>query len=171
MHQAFVVLRCESMMLIPGRTQIQAAFIIPGGKKKKKPEPQPEVERNINHVRREEDAAAAAAGIDVVEASGLTNALSALSAGSGPESPEAHPERRRKAAYAAYEEREIPRLREEYRGLKLSQIKEMIFKNVFAPRVPPGAAIMICSAAQPSLQQRTYPAFASRSGKSHRRTL
>ncbi len=48
----------------------------------------------------------------------------------GGEEADAHPERRRKAAYKAYEEREIEILRKEHPGLKLSQIKEIIFKNV-----------------------------------------
>eukprot|EP00960_Hanusia_phi_P063611 765521-Hanusia_phi.AAC.5 len=45
------------------------------------------------------------------------------------EKGDAHPERRRKAAFKAYEEREIPRIRADNPGLKLSQIKEIIFKN------------------------------------------
>jgi len=35
---------------------------------------------------------------------------------------DSNPERRRKAAFKAYEEREIPRMREENPGLKLSQV-------------------------------------------------
>ena len=39
---------------------------------------------------------------------------------------DANPERRRKAAYKAYEEREIARMREENPGLKLSQVRWFI---------------------------------------------
>eukprot|EP01084_Bolivina_argentea_P207178 353537_1 len=40
-----------------------------------------------------------------------------------------NPEKRAKAAYAEFQEREIPRLREERPGLRLSQYKEICFKN------------------------------------------
>ena len=40
-----------------------------------------------------------------------------------------HPERRFKAALLAYEERRLPELREEHRGLRLQQYKELIFKE------------------------------------------
>jgi len=40
----------------------------------------------------------------------------------GPGDVDAHPERRRKAAFKAYEERQIPLMREENKGLKLSQV-------------------------------------------------
>lgn len=39
---------------------------------------------------------------------------------------ERHPERRAKAAFAAFEEREMPRLKEEYPGLRLSQLRERL---------------------------------------------
>ncbi|KAJ2255028.1 hypothetical protein GGI13_001830 [Coemansia sp. RSA 455] len=39
-----------------------------------------------------------------------------------------HPERRARAAYHVYEEREIDRLKSENPGLRLSQIKDLIFK-------------------------------------------
>ncbi|KAI8141791.1 hypothetical protein BJV82DRAFT_517970 [Fennellomyces sp. T-0311] len=41
---------------------------------------------------------------------------------------ERHPERRFAAALAAYEERELPRFRKENPGLRLSQLKELIYK-------------------------------------------
>ena len=40
-----------------------------------------------------------------------------------------HPERRFKAALLAYEERRLPELREEHKGLRLQQYKELIFKE------------------------------------------
>lgn len=39
-----------------------------------------------------------------------------------------HPERRVKSAYAVFEERELPRLKEENPGLRLSQFKQMLQK-------------------------------------------
>ena len=42
---------------------------------------------------------------------------------------EKHPERRMKAAYTAFEERELPRLKEEYPNLRLSQLKQRLKKE------------------------------------------
>lgn len=40
-----------------------------------------------------------------------------------------HPEKRMKAAYSAFEERRLQVLKEENPGLRLSQLKQMIFKE------------------------------------------
>ncbi|KAL1923882.1 60S ribosomal uL16 domain-containing protein [Calcarisporiella thermophila] len=40
-----------------------------------------------------------------------------------------HPERRFKAALAAYEERELPRLKQEHPGLRYTQLKDILYKN------------------------------------------
>ncbi|ORY02339.1 DUF1014-domain-containing protein [Basidiobolus meristosporus CBS 931.73] len=40
-----------------------------------------------------------------------------------------HPERRAKAAYAAYEERELPKLKAENKGLRLTQLKQILWKD------------------------------------------
>uniref|UniRef100_A0A7S0HC27 HMG box domain-containing protein n=1 Tax=Hanusia phi TaxID=3032 RepID=A0A7S0HC27_9CRYP len=112
-------------------TQAQIAqnlMFMPPKKEKKKQEP--EIERNINHLRMEESRMLAEKGIERKEASGVdaaTDLLTNLS--TEDEKGDAHPERRRKAAFKAYEEREIPRIRADNPGLKLSQIKEIIFKN------------------------------------------
>jgi len=42
---------------------------------------------------------------------------------------ERHPERRFKAAYAAYEDRELPNLRADRPGLRLQQYKELLYKQ------------------------------------------
>ena len=42
---------------------------------------------------------------------------------------EKHPEKRLKAAYAAFEERELPRLKAEFPNLRLSQLKQMLRKD------------------------------------------
>ncbi|TDL15866.1 DUF1014-domain-containing protein [Rickenella mellea] len=42
---------------------------------------------------------------------------------------EKHPERRFKAALEAYQERELPNLRAEHRGLRLQQYKEILYKQ------------------------------------------
>eukprot|EP00611_Tribonema_gayanum_P028954 TRINITY_DN7608_c0_g1_i1.p1 TRINITY_DN7608_c0_g1~~TRINITY_DN7608_c0_g1_i1.p1 ORF type:complete len:260 (+),score=78.76 TRINITY_DN7608_c0_g1_i1:84-782(+) len=61
-------------------------------------------------------------------ASGLDGALQELSIGKGPGSDK-FPEKRMKAAYRAYEEANLPVMREEKPGLKLSQYKQLIFKS------------------------------------------
>jgi Coiled-coil domain-containing protein 124 /Oxs1 len=56
-------------------------------------------------------------------------AISALAAARGEVGPvERHPERRMKSAYAMFEEREMPRLKEENPALRLSQLKNMLQK-------------------------------------------
>ncbi|KAL5494745.1 hypothetical protein ACEPAI_206 [Sanghuangporus weigelae] len=42
---------------------------------------------------------------------------------------EKHPERRFKAAFEAYQERELPNLRKDHPGLRLNQYKELLFKQ------------------------------------------
>jgi len=109
-----------------------AAASAPAKGKKKDVREEDDIDRNINHVIRETEENLRKAGVERHAASGVgeaTDLLRNLSTASGGDSPDAHPERRRKAAYKAYEDREIPRMREENPGLKLSQIKEIIFKN------------------------------------------
>jgi Coiled-coil domain-containing protein 124 /Oxs1 len=83
--------------------------------------------------KRVEDAAAELAMLmraPAFSGSGMDAALSALEGAglAGKREPERHPERRRKAAFKDYEERELVRMRMEKPGLKLSQYKEMVFK-------------------------------------------
>ena len=47
----------------------------------------------------------------------------------GESATEKHPEKRVKAAYAAFEEKNLPRLKEENRNLRLSQLKQMLKKE------------------------------------------
>lgn len=53
----------------------------------------------------------------------------ALASDTSKGSVDRHPERRFKAAYAAYEERRLPEIREEHKGLRLGQMKEIIKKE------------------------------------------
>ncbi|CAK9803826.1 Coiled-coil domain-containing protein 124-A [Anthophora quadrimaculata] len=82
---------------------------------KKKHEEKP-IEENLNRVMMED---ASAHGID--------EALSILS----PKEPEMnrHPEKRVKAAYAAYEERMLPVIKEQNPTLRLSQLKQILKKD------------------------------------------
>ncbi|ANB13522.1 hypothetical protein AWJ20_1817 [Sugiyamaella lignohabitans] len=67
-----------------------------------------------------------------LSASGIDDAIDALeiSTGSGSNKKiERHPERRFKAAFAAYEERRLPEIKDEHPGLRLNQYKELIRKE------------------------------------------
>lgn len=74
-----------------------------------------------------------ASGIDATLASvtggALTSAASSSSSGSGAGAIDQHPEKRMKSAFADYEERMLPIVRRENPKLKLSQYKQMIFKE------------------------------------------
>ena len=66
-----------------------------------------------------------------LNASNVDDALDALTLATGTDkgTVDRHPERRYKAAYAAYEERRLPEVREEHKGLRLGQMKELIKKE------------------------------------------
>ncbi|EEQ40970.1 putative coiled-coil domain-containing protein [Clavispora lusitaniae] len=69
-----------------------------------------------------------------LSASGIDDALEALAltgrdGGVANKDIDRHPERRVKAAFAAFEERRTPEIRKENPGLRLQQIKNMVFKE------------------------------------------
>lgn len=67
---------------------------------------------------------------DAIEAMSLVNDRDdAASRGSAAASLEKHPERRVKAAFEAYKERQLPIVREEHPGLRLQQYNELLFKQ------------------------------------------
>lgn len=63
-----------------------------------------------------------------VEARSLSDAIEVLDVGEF-ESNDRHPEKRMKAAYLEYEARELPRLKAEYPNLRLSQLKQLLWKE------------------------------------------
>lgn len=72
--------------------------------------------------------------IPELSASGLDSALEALAltsrdGGVLTKDIDRHPERRVKAAFLAFEEKRIPELRKEHPGLRLQQIKNLVFKE------------------------------------------
>jgi len=73
----------------------------------------------------------AATGLD--DALDLLSTLNAktdkASTGTAAAQLEKHPERRFKAAYKEYEERQMPILREERPGLRLQQYKDLVYKQ------------------------------------------
>ncbi|XP_071502917.1 coiled-coil domain-containing protein 124-like [Diadema antillarum] len=87
------------------------------------------LEENANLALAEE------AGEGVVSARNIDEAISALSVKEA--NLEKHPEKRVKAAYAAYEEENLPRLKAENPNLRLSQLKQMLKKDwMKAPENP-----------------------------------
>ncbi|XP_013866243.1 coiled-coil domain-containing protein 124 [Austrofundulus limnaeus] len=76
------------------------------------------LEENINRVISDEGA---------VEARTIEDAIAVLS--TGPEEQDRHPERRMKAAFAAYEEANMPRLKLENPNMRLSQLKQQLKKE------------------------------------------
>eukprot|EP01102_Stenamoeba_stenopodia_P011992 TRINITY_DN3731_c0_g1_i2.p1 TRINITY_DN3731_c0_g1~~TRINITY_DN3731_c0_g1_i2.p1 ORF type:complete len:257 (+),score=100.98 TRINITY_DN3731_c0_g1_i2:59-772(+) len=82
------------------------------------------LEKNINHLIREEQAKHGADAL--IDARSVEEALSGLGVTDGKDK---HPEKRLKAAYLAYESANLPVLRQENPGLKLSQYKEMLWKQ------------------------------------------
>lgn len=74
------------------------------------------LEENLNHFM---------ADVDV--ASTIDQAISVLKVNDSEE--DRHPEKRMKAAFKAYEDLQVPILKAQNPSLKLSQLKQMIFKN------------------------------------------
>ena len=71
--------------------------------------------------------AALMAAEGAVEARSVEDAIAVLNVGSTP--VDRHPEKRMKAAYNAFEERELPRLKQENPNMRLSQLKQLIKKD------------------------------------------
>lgn len=61
-----------------------------------------------------------------VEARSVEDAIAALSVG---KELDRHPERRMKAAFTAYEEENLPRLKQENPNMRLSQLKQLLKKE------------------------------------------
>lgn len=77
--------------------------------------------------------------VDGEEARSVDEAIRVLSLDS--EADDKHPERRRKAAYNSYEEKMLPILKQENPSLRLTQLKQLIFKKwQTAPENPVVAA-------------------------------
>ncbi|XP_029003355.1 coiled-coil domain-containing protein 124 [Betta splendens] len=76
------------------------------------------LEENVNRIVPDEG---------TLEARTIEDAISVLSV--GPEDMDRHPERRMKAAFAAYEEVNMPRLKQENPNMRLSQLKQVLKKE------------------------------------------
>lgn len=71
--------------------------------------------------------AALMAAEGAVEARSVEDAIAVLNVGDTP--VDRHPEKRMKAAYSAFEERELPRLKQENPNMRLSQLKQLLKKD------------------------------------------
>lgn len=76
------------------------------------------LEENVNRIIPDEG---------IMEARTIEDAISMLS--TDPEDVDRHPERRMKAAFAAFEEANMPRLKRENPNLRLAQLKQMLKKE------------------------------------------
>ncbi|KAM6921223.1 coiled-coil domain-containing protein 124 [Xenentodon cancila] len=76
------------------------------------------LEENVNRIIPEEG---------TVEARTIEDAIAVLS--TGPEDLDRHPERRMKAAFAAYEDANMPRIKMENPNMRLSQLKQQLKKE------------------------------------------
>lgn len=90
----------------------------PENKPKEKSHLETPLEENINRVVPEEG---------TVEARTIEDAIAVLS--TGPEDLDRHPERRMKAAFTAFEEANMPRLKKENPNMRLSQLKQQLKKE------------------------------------------
>lgn len=86
------------------------------------------LEPNINHIMRAETLQAQLEGRNDISASNVDDALSQLTVTDGG-AEDRHPERRMKAAFRAYEEQMMPRLKAENPTLKRSQLLEILTKQ------------------------------------------
>eukprot|EP00026_Physarum_polycephalum_P014568 Phypoly_transcript_15098.p1 GENE.Phypoly_transcript_15098~~Phypoly_transcript_15098.p1 ORF type:complete len:218 (+),score=77.20 Phypoly_transcript_15098:128-781(+) len=82
-----------------------------------------ELQENVNRIIQLERAEH---GENYLEARTVDEALGHMSIATG--TPDKHPEKRVKASYAAFEEKMIPIVREDNPTLKLSQLKELVWK-------------------------------------------
>jgi len=93
---------------------------------KEKKQQEEEIEVNINRVIAEEKAKA---GDKYLEARSVVDAIDKLDVDGEGSSKDRHPEKRLKAAYLSYETNRLPSLREENPSLKLSQLKDLLWKE------------------------------------------
>ena len=91
-------------------------------KKKEEETPEDTLEENPN-----QQAAAMLAAEGAVEARSVEDAIAVLNVGATP--VDKHPEKRMRAAYNAFEERELPRLKQENPNMRLSQLKQLLKKE------------------------------------------
>jgi len=86
-----------------------------------------EIDQNINHILAEEREEYLNSDDVLVNARSVEEALDHLGVNDTP--TDKHPEKRLKAAFLAYESVQLPILRQENPSLKLSQLKELLWKQ------------------------------------------
>ncbi|RKP10573.1 hypothetical protein THASP1DRAFT_27628 [Thamnocephalis sphaerospora] len=95
-----------------------------------------EEKRNTRNVQKLEKKGKAPEVVPSLTAENLDDALDLLSVVDDTETkpgsrdaPDRHPERRMRAAYAAFSEREMPRVKKENPGLRLTQLQQVLWKE------------------------------------------
>eukprot|EP01114_Cavostelium_apophysatum_P013398 TRINITY_DN3239_c0_g1_i1.p1 TRINITY_DN3239_c0_g1~~TRINITY_DN3239_c0_g1_i1.p1 ORF type:complete len:217 (-),score=88.19 TRINITY_DN3239_c0_g1_i1:164-814(-) len=100
-------------------------------RRKEKKDEEPELEPNINHMLREQRAQN---GADAIDARDISEAVAQLDID---KELDKHPEKRLKAAFKEYETTWLPVLKKENPGLKLSQVRELLWRQwLKAPENP-----------------------------------
>lgn len=115
------VTRAQAEEVREKRQQLEVTTAVAAARKLSPAEtPEPDLEENPNQLLKQSalEGEAVARGVD--------SAIALLGAG---EPVELHPEKRMKAAYASFEERELPRLKAENTNLRLSQLKQLLRKE------------------------------------------
>ncbi|CAB3380072.1 Hypothetical predicted protein [Cloeon dipterum] len=103
----------------------QQAATIANKKEEVKMHVEKPIEENVNRLQ-----------VDGLEARSVEEAISVLSEKEATEI-DRHPERRMKAAYAAFEDERLPQLKAEHKNMRLSQLKQLLWKEwLKSPRNP-----------------------------------
>lgn len=104
------------------RERKAAQAVANAAQKKKEEESEDVLQENPN-----QELAAALAAEGAIEARSVEDAIAVLNVDGIP--VDRHPEKRMKAAYNAFEEQELPRLKEENPNMRLSQLKQLLRKE------------------------------------------
>ncbi|XP_065335307.1 coiled-coil domain-containing protein 124 [Cloeon dipterum] len=103
----------------------QQAATIANKKEEVKTHVEKPIEENVNRLQ-----------VDGLEARSVEDAISVLSEKEATEI-DRHPERRMKAAYTAFEDERLPQLKAEHKNMRLSQLKQLLWKEwLKSPRNP-----------------------------------
>jgi hypothetical protein len=108
------------------------ARAVPKGAKAKSAPKRSKGTLDLSHLDEPSSATTTAKGVPALNASGIENALDALAlttAGAETTKVDRHPERRYKAAYAAFEARRLPEIEQENPGLRRQQRIELCRKE------------------------------------------
>ncbi|XP_013403117.1 coiled-coil domain-containing protein 124 isoform X2 [Lingula anatina] len=122
----------EEMSALPGKASARPSKLtraqVEANVKKMEEASKAKKEEDLTHIEKPLEENVNVIQVEGVEARSVEDAIAALST-NDTETVERHPERRVKAAYAAYEEENLPRLKQENPNMRLSQLKQMLKKD------------------------------------------